>query len=220
LYNLGNIDTSKEYSVNDDDDDETAKAAGDSMSYAAAFDFIMGMTSVNLFFRSWPKNWTDTSVNRPDPVFGLELKRTLLGFDVYGQGAVNINPKQTMKAEDVQQYRLIGGFYRLWDNPRLGINAEYMFYRDVDNDVEEQKIGLTAGLSHLFGNRIALVLAWKHTCMESVGSITPGFAIINVFPNASLQTGIKFSYGANKDDPTKPWLDISAGSKIVLKVNY
>lgn len=217
LYSLSNITATdtKDSSSYDTDDSSTIELSGSETSYAGQFSFLMGQTSVNLLCRKYPAS------SSTKPLFGMELKRTVFGFDIYGHGQVNIHPGTTMKSDNVQSYRFIGGFYRKWDAiPSLGINTEYYYNKDMNSDTVTQKIGATAGLSKLCNNKLALAVTWNHNLSAKTGDVTPGFIITNVFPSANLDTGVKFSYGANAADSSKPWLDVSAGIKLVLSVNY
>jgi len=218
LYPLSSISESsnnnEEQKYVDDSSDSEMTIEPKDAAYAAQFSFIMGQTSVNLQARRYSTSSGTT------PQFALEAKRTIFGFDVYGHGDVHVDAARTMKYENLHEFTFIGGSYRKWDHPNLGLNAEYKYDRNFDSSTITQYVGATAGISDLCNNKLALAVVWNHCITSEVGYVTPGFVITNVFPSANLDTGVNIHYNEDKNDSTKPRLYPTVGIKLILKIDY
>ena len=101
------------------------------MYFAGSVEMVVKKVSINAFMR---KETSDTG-STLGPMLGLELKRTILGADVYGQvlGRCDSDSKfedlfkGSVHRTNFQQFVYTAGMYKWWDkhDPHVGFNVEY-----------------------------------------------------------------------------------------------
>lgn len=171
------------------------------ISYAFSLEQTLLHTSVNLFAK----------INGLS-LAGLEIKRTLFGFDCYGQAYVNIaDYKKLNQKAGYGQVTATAGFYKLWDgfDPNLGINIEYQYSGN-------HKIALQGGIKRI-GKRknMKAGIDWNHDFTSKDGNVTAAFIIDGVLPYASWKNAVSVDYG-----PATGKTKFTLGSVISLSLDY
>lgn len=139
------------------------KPGSKDMSFAGSAEFVFFNTSLNLFGRRFPRSDSDIAINweeyelkrnpHQSSIIGAELKRSLLGFDIYGQTLARIPEEKenlvknvfTSKFKDLTPFEKIvttGGIYRIWNEstPYIFFNVEYQnIYRPIPDYKNEPK---------------------------------------------------------------------------------
>ena len=164
--------------------DESSKSSPGTkdMSFAVSAEFILLGTSINFFGRRFPLLYGADSGNYQLPIAGLELKRTLFGFDLYGQSMARICDSSkakkiiTSKFDDLSSVKRIVstvGTYRLWaDNaPYVGFNAEFQnIYRPNPSDSEKfftNRFAFEVGMAKLGPSKnIKVAAQWNHNLTD------------------------------------------------------
>lgn len=177
------------------------------VSYAGLFDFVVFDTLISLSAHQYHPEATDFST-----IAGLELKRTIFGFDAYMHGNIDFKIEKSMNLQSFDKLNVIAGFYRKWSAPNMGINIEYRHGYDFTENKNTCEIGEQWGWNGLFNNKIALVLAGYHDLTNKKGYITPGFVLKNTFPHANLNTGITVNYGTD--------INCTLGTKLSIALDY
>jgi hypothetical protein len=171
------------------------------ISYAFSLEQTVLHTSVNLFAK----------INGLS-LAGLEIKRTIFGFDCYGQVYVNIaDYKKLNQKSGYGQVTATAGFYKLWDgfDPNLGINIEYQYSGN-------HKIALQGGIKRI-GKRknMKVGIDWNHDFTSKDGNVTAAFIIDGVLPYASWKNALSVDYG-----PATGKTKFTLGSVISLSLDY
>lgn len=101
------------------------------MFFAGSVEMVVKKVSVNVFGRKETSEVGETK----GPVLGLEMKRTILGADVYGQVLARCDNDSKFKdlfkgdvhINSFQRFDFTGGLYKWWDkhDPHVGFNIEY-----------------------------------------------------------------------------------------------
>ena len=181
------------------------------MSFAVSLEFLLFSTSINFFGRRFPLAEGTDFKNSQKAILGMELKRTILGFDVYGQGMARIARYEELldvvasKGDDlsaIQKFITTVGTYRLWsDNtPNVGFNFEFQnIYRpnfDDSMDKFTNRFSFDFGFSKLGPNRdIRVGLQWRHDLTNEKGLIKTGVEFSHIMPHCNWRTGIEYEYG-------------------------
>ncbi len=204
------------------------------MSFAGSAEFIVFGTSINFFGRRFPLNYGNDSKNSQLPIVGIELKRTILGFDLYGQSMARISDgyklKNFFKGESGGEKmfnRVIStaGLYRLWsDNaPYVGFNFEFQnIYRPAPGDDEDyftNRFAFELGLAKLGKNRnIKVAAQWNHNINDKSGFVKGGLIFSRVMPHCDWKNGIKYEYGENATSFDK--YKLTVGSYLTISLDY
>lgn len=159
--------------------------------YALSAETVLFNTSFNLFTRM------GGSKKDLSPLLGFETKKTILGFDVYGQSYLKISDIYNAKSNYITS---TFGLYRLWDafDPNVGFNFEYQFTRRnrVDSTaVWEHLIAFEGGIKRLGVNKNHKIgLQWQHDIMKCSGFFELAYLISGIFPYADWSNACNFSY--------------------------
>lgn len=170
------------------------------MKYALAYENVFLNTNVNMY-----GTYTEGS-----EVAVLELKRTLGGFDFYGQALGRFS-------DSFSQAVCTAGFYRLWETegPDFGINAEYQYVHDV-SATDAHKVAVETGIKQMGKHKnLKLGTQWGHNFADDTGIINVAFLIGGIFPYANWTNGISVNYGNGFSD-----ISVKAGSTISISINY
>ena len=181
------------------------------MSFAGSAEFILFRTSVNFFARRFPLSSSDAE-GKQLPIVGLELKRTLFGFDVYGQSMARISDDDGSKLKSlftskftdrriVNRLISTGGIYRSWTEftPNFGFIFEFQnIYRQSASNSGSHYVNRFAfdfGMSKLGKNRnIKLGLQWNHSISDRSGFIKTGVILSRVMPHCDWENGLEYRY--------------------------
>ena len=181
------------------------------ITYAFSLEQTVLHTSVNLFAKKYGQSELAGGVHK-HPLAGLEIKRTLFGFDCYGQAYINIaDYKKLNQKAGYGQVIATAGFYKLWDgfDPNLGINIEYQYSGN-------HKIALQGGIKRI-GKRknMKAGIDWNHDFTTKDGNVTTAFIIDGVLPYASWKNALSVDYG-----PATGKTKFTLGSVISLSLDY
>lgn len=174
----------------------------DQMKYAVSYNNVLGNTNIDLY-----GTYATGSI-----AAGLELKRTIAGFDFYAQ-AIGRLEGGFKKAYGT------AGFYRLWetDGPDYGINAEYQFIHDRTGSVPEyHKIAVETGVKQLGKKKnFKIGTQWGHNITDGTGLVNVAFLLGGIFPHANWTNAISVNYGSGFSNP-----NVTLGSTISLSIDY
>ena len=223
------------------------------MIFAASVEMVIQKTSINVFGRGgekdsytfkkrkiYPKDtegtyYVDETANL-GPLFGLEVKRTILGADVYGQGLCRFDSnekfnqafKQTIHGDSFHQMVFTGGLYKWWDakDPAVGFNIEYqMTCKFQKDDISGEYLGkdtthriaFDGGVKRLGPkHNIKVGVELNHNITDNTGYIKPGVIISGLLPNCDWKNGIRWDYGEPYTSKGK-W---TVGTYFDLALNY
>lgn len=196
------------------------------MDFAGSIEMTMYNTVVNVFGRKYPGEDSELKPINNGLLGGIELKRTILGFDIYGQGIAKFKDNQKVK-ELVKDSKLdrstFGdivytlGLYRWWDDfdPNIGFNFEFQEEFIPDSKTHIRRIGFDGGVKRLGPRKnIKIGTEWMHSISDKTGYVKPGIIISGLFHHANWNNGVKFDY---KDGSLKK---ITFGSYIEINLNY
>lgn len=199
------------------------------MSFAGKAEIVLFNTFFNIFGRTFPQASEENGLFPPLPIIGAEIKRSVLGFDVYGQAMGRVESVKTLRefykshlyhTSSFDKFIFTGGFYRLWTDsfPYFGINAEYQgIYYPIDKysvvniiDNKSELIHEKGDMVHRFmvdlgfaklgsDRNIKVGVQWYYNITDEEGYVRPGVIISNVFPHCDWNTGIKYEYGKAYD---------------------
>ncbi len=188
----------------------TSKKFKDHMSYAFSSDVVFWHTNINFFTRFYGNN-EEGSVKK-HPLFGLEAKKTIFGFDIYAQGIASIKDFSLLnKASEGYDFLVwTGGFYRLWSksNFEFGINLEY---QGVNQAAEITEGAFIYAPTEQYTNRLAFEagskfgpnknhkvgLAWNYNLTEKKGQVALNYKIAGLFPFVQLDNAAVWYYGSD-----------------------
>ncbi|MCR5253877.1 MAG: hypothetical protein K6C98_09215 [Treponema sp.] len=216
------------------------------MIFAASVEMIIQKTSFNVFGRGGEHESTKITYSDENgllknetkeigPLLGLEVKRTILGADVYGQGLCRFDSnekfgqafKQTIHGDSFHQMVFTGGFYKWWDakDPAVGFNIEYQlcckFNKDDSGEYSGKdtthRIAFDGGVKRLGPNHnIKVGVELNHDITNNKGYIKPGVIISGLLPNCDWKNGVRWDYGEPYTSKGK-W---TFGTYIDLSLNY
>ena len=202
----------------------------DDMFFTASIEWVFRKLSMNFFGRKETKEKGESV----GPLFGLELKPTILGADVYAQGMVRLDKDSCLRdiAEasihktTFQQMVITSGLYKWWDkkDPNIGFNIEYQgtYYIYNENDVNVDSffynmVAFDGGVKRLGKKKnVKIGVELSHNFNTNSGFIKPGFKISGIFPFCEWNTGVKWEYG----DEIPSYGRWTIGSYITLTVDY
>lgn len=212
------------------------KGGGDSagtkdMSFAASAEFVFFNTSINFFGRRFPLAYGSNSDQHQLPILGVELKRTILGFDLYAQELTRVVSGKNFlnffksKFEDRDVFNKIistAGVYRIWNEntPYFGFNFEfqniYRRHRDEDMDKFTNRFALYCGVAKLGPKKdIGIGFQWNHNITDNSGFIKSGVIISSFLPHCDWRNGFECKYGADFDS-----YKLTVGSYLRISLDY
>lgn len=216
------------------------------MIFAASVEMVIQKTSFNVFGRggkheTTKKTYIDangiskTETIETGPLLGLEVKRTILGADIYGQGLCRFDSnekfnqafKQTIHGDSFHQMVFTGGLYKWWDakDPAVGFNIEYQmackFLKDENDEYSGKdtthRIAFDGGVKRLGPkHNIKVGVELNHNITDNTGYIKPGVIISGLLPNCDWKNGIRWDYGEPYTSKGK-W---TVGTYFDLTLNY
>lgn len=191
--------------------------------FAGSIEMAFWGTAVNLFGRKNPSLDSELSkdVTYRPPVFGLELKRTVLTVDMYGQVVVGVQDFNALGTQSGYDSIIsTAGFYRYWDgiSPKVGVSFEYQHeYTPHDDRVHAHRTAFLGGLSGLGPQKnMQLALVWNHQYVVDEGELKVGFIVNNALPHANWKLGLEMLYG----QAFAPVPKFTLASSMVLLMDY
>ena len=209
------------------------------MSFAASAEFVFFNTSINFFGRRFPLKTGEKAALHQESILGLELKRTILGFDLYGQGMGRVSDDETKsikdcftsKFDDLSSFTRIistAGIYRMWADraPYFGFNFEFQNIYRPEPDLKagekyfSNRFALYCGIAKLGPNKdLSVGVQWNHNIDERSGFIKPGVSVARVLPHCDWRIGAKYEYGLDEESNgfTKK---LTVGTYITISMDY
>ena len=186
------------------------------ITYALSVEQTILHTSVNLFAKKYGQSEKTEGVHK-HPLAGLELKRTILGYDVYAQGVARLADYKKLGSKDGwESVTATTGFYKLWDasDPNFGINIEYQY--KWTPGVQSHKIALQGGIKRIVKKKnMKCGLDWTQDFTTNDVNVTAAFIVDGVFPYASWKNEVSVDYGPVTGKPK-----FTIGSVISLSLDY
>ena len=171
-------------------------------NYYASLEFSILNTSINLFAKkpSQPSNEVIPLLG------GLEVKRTILGFDTYIQGICKLNNVNMIKSRSGYDYvTATGGFYRLFDkfDPNIGFNLEYQFEYSPNAELKMQhRLAFEGGLKRIGKRKNMKIGVISHfNITELHGCTGLNFIVSGLIPYADWTTKAAVGYGKKYGNP-------------------
>ncbi|WP_294431201.1 hypothetical protein [uncultured Treponema sp.] len=224
------------------DETTVSSTKTENMSLAASAEFIVFNTSINIFGRRFKLKETDEEKEDDTtqlPIVGLELKRTIFNFDIYGQSLARVQngfkTKEIFESQgqDFSAFnRVVStvGTYRMWMNqmPYFGFNVEFQnIYRPNPTENEKfftNRIALQVGMAKLGPDRnIKPAVQWNHNLTDKTGFVKAGIIFSRVMPHCDWKIGGKYEYGkvsTNEDGESHKYSKLTAGSYITIDLDY
>ena len=204
------------------------------MSLALSAEFIVFNTSLNFFGRRFPEVYGTNAEDHQPTIVGVELKRTILAFDLYGQTMVRANTLESATREliksqfedfsSVESITSTVGFYRIWDNipPYYGLNFEFqnIYHPELEEGTRyfTNRFALYCGISKLGKKKnIKAGITWNHNIDDKIGVIEPGIVVSRIIPHADWKNGFKFEYG---DSTQYSKYRLTIGSYVTISMDY
>lgn len=160
------------------------------ITLGGAIEQTIGHTSVNIFGKKYASNWNT------HPAAGIEIKRTIFGFDMYAQGVAQHRDRITGTA----------GFYRLWDakDPNVGINIEYRYnWTPYVDQVNTHLLMFEFGVKRLGKKKnLKFGVEGNYNFTAYSGMVKAAFLIGDMFPYANWSNGVQIDF--NKDARIDP----------------
>ena len=206
------------------------------MSFALSAEFIFFNTSINFFGRRFPLSYSEDSENFQNPIAGIELKRTILGTDLYGQvlgrvsDSTRIKEIFTSKFSDLSTFeRIIStvGCYHLWtDNaPYVGFNVEFQNIYIPNPSTEQNyftnRFAFDFGMARLGPQKdIKVGVQWNHDITNKAGFIKPGIIFSRIMPHCDWRTGVKYEYGKTSLESANKYTKLTIGTYLTISLDY
>ncbi len=185
-------------------------------NYYGSFEFSVLNTNFNLYAKRPAKN-TEPEKNE---LLGLEIKRTILGFDAYAQGIVRVKDIKSLNSPEGYDYVVAtAGFYRLFESfePNLGFNIEYQHeYNPSSIEKHYDRLAFEGGLKRI-GKRknIKLGVLSHFNITERHGYSGLNLIVSGILPYADWSSKLAVGYGSKYIIPT-----ILASTSVSIALNY
>lgn len=172
-------------------------------NYYGSLEFSVFRTSINLFVKR-------PSVSSPEDgnlLGGMEVKRTIFGFDTYIQGIGYLNDIKKFTSSRGYNYIVCTtGLYRLFDafDPNIGFNLEYQFefLPNPENRSTCHRLAFEGGLKRLGKNKnMKLGIISHFNISELHGYTGLNFAVSGILPYADWTTKAAVGYGKKYNAP-------------------
>lgn len=187
------------------------------LSYAASMEMVLFGTSINLFGRLFPSKHGNQSSEYKPPILGAEIKKTILGIDIYSQALARAESNSTMqkifkrdfyKKENFSKFVFTGGFYKMIDSfyPNIGINAEFQsIYYPVDsykynNELYIDTDDLVADLSdadkikYNAGTSLDELVSGYNEAGSFLNRFIVDFGLSKLGPDRNMKVGIQWQH--------------------------
>ena len=200
----------------------------DTFNYYGSLEVSVLNTNINLYAKRPEKNsGKDKDTGEPiedkwkHNIFGLEVKRTILGFDTYAQGIARVKDFKNLNHSTGYKYiTATAGLYRLFDSfdPNIGFNIEYQ--HEFNPELEPRnidRIAFEGGVKRIGPRKNMKVGVISHfNFTEKYGYSGFNFIISGICPYADWTN--KFAVGYGKKYENGPVFLFS--SAIALSLDY
>ena len=193
---------------------ETVKP--NNFNYYGSLEFSLLNTNFNIYVKRPAKNTSPVRTN----LAGLEIKRTIAGFDVYAQGIVRVKDINNLKNPDGYDYVLAtAGLYRLFDSfdPNIGFNLEYQYeFNPSSSEIHYNRLAFEGGLKRLGKKKNMKIGVLSHyNITEKHGFSALNFIISGILPYAEWSNKVGLGYGSKYEIPA-----FLISSSIALTLDY
>lgn len=183
-------------------------------NYYGSLEFSVFNTSINLF----GKKPAQPSKEVIPLLGGLEVKKTILGFDTYAQGICKVNNAKMMNKRAGYDYIVAtAGFYRLFDSfdPNIGLNLEYQYEFSPNAEKKHiHRVAFEGGLKRLGSKKNMKIGVMSHfNFTELHGFSGLNFIVSGLFPYADWTTKAAIGYGEKYGTPV---FMVSSGLALAL----
>ena len=206
---------------------QTSSLEIDTMNYYGSIEVSVFNTNINLFAKRPEKaSSKDPVTNEVDPekrkmnLVGLELKRTIFGFDTYMQTIARIKGFNNLTHSEGYQYIIAtAGLYRLWDafDPNVGFNIEYQHEFNTTTPEEHyDRLAFEGGIKRLGKKKnIKFGVMSHYNITEKYGFSGLTFIISGICPYADWSNKFAVGYGDKYENPV-----FMLSSAISLSLDY
>lgn len=194
----------------------TASAKPNQFNYYGSLEFSVFNTNINLYAKRPAKN-TDPVRNN---LAGLELKRTIFGFDTYAQGIVRFKDYKKLNSSEGYEYIVAtAGLYRLWESfdPNVGFNIEYQYeYAPGAEHEHYNKVAFEGGLKRI-GKRknVKVGVMTNYDFTENNGESGVNLIVSGILPYADWSNKVGVQYGTKYETPV-----VLVSSSLALALDY
>ena len=171
-------------------------------NYYGSIEFSVFNTSINLF----AKRPSVPELSDGSLLGGLEVKRTILGFDTYMQGICFLNDITHFSTSKSYNY-IVGtaGIYRLFDafDPNIGFNIEYQYEFNPKADHRNiHRIAFEGGLKRIGSKKNMKIAVMSHFNFTELHGFTGlNFIVSGLLPYADWTTKAAVGYGKKYNAP-------------------
>ena len=181
---------------------QTSNIKWENFNYYGSLEVSLMNTSINLYAKRPQGKDEDKKHN----IYGIEVKRTILGFDVYSQGIFRLPHIQNFDNPKKYDYIVItSGIYRLFDaaDPNFGFNIEYQHeYQPGAAHEHEDRFAVELGIKRLGKNKnIKIGLTNHHNYTEDYGFFGASFIVSGILPYAEWTNSFATGYGRKYTAP-------------------
>ena len=182
------------------------------MNYYGSIEMSIFNTNINLFAKRPEKTSGKNAEGVVDAdkvkknLVGLELKRTIFGFDTYMQTIARIKNLNKLTSSEGYQYIVAtAGLYRLWDSfdPNVGFNIEYQHeYNTETPERHYDRLAFEGGVKRLGKkNNIKIGVMSHFNITEKHGYTGLTFIVSGICPYADWTNKCAVGYGSKYDTP-------------------
>ena len=192
---------------------QTSSLEIDNMNYYGSIEVSLFNTNINLFAKRPEKaSAKDPATGVEDPekrkmnLVGLELKRTIFGFDTYMQTIARIKGFNNLTSSEGYQYIVAtAGLYRLWDafDPNVGFNIEYQHeFNTTTPEKHYDRLAFEGGIKRLGKKKnIKFGVISHYNITEKHGYSGLNFIISGICPYADWTNKFAVGYGDKYENP-------------------
>ena len=188
----------------------------DNFNYYGSLEFSLLNTNLNIFAKRPAKN---TQPERNE-IYGLEIKRTILGFDTYAQGLARIKDYNSLNNPDGYEYVTgTAGLYRLFDSfePNIGFNIEYQYeFNPATEEEHFHRLAFEGGVKRIGKKKnVKFGVLSHYNITEKHGYSGLNLIISKLLPYADWSNKVAVGYGSKYEIPA-----VIVSSSITLALDY
>lgn len=178
------------------------EAKPNDFNYYGSLEFSVLNTNFNLYAKRTAKNTNPLRNN----LAGIEIKKTILGFDTYAQGIVRIKNIRQLNEKASYEYIVVTtGLYRLFDafDPNIGFNIEYQYeYNPLSPELHYNRLAFEGGLKRIGKRKNMKIGVMSHyNITENHGYSGLNFIVSGLLPYAEWSNKAAVGYGSKYKTP-------------------
>lgn len=177
-------------------------------NYYGSIELSVLNTNINLYVKRPEKATKIAGTQTPlkTNLAGLEIKRTIFGFDTYAQALVRVKNINNLGSEAGYDYVLAtAGLYRLFDSfdPNIGFNIEYQHeYNPSKPNKHYDRIAFEGGIKRMGKNKNMKLGVLSHFNITELHGYTGlNFLLSGVLPYADWSNKLVVGYGSKYEIP-------------------